>query len=80
MLIAAAAQRWNVAPDTCFADQGRVYCRANGQSLPYGALVAGVRNQPVPKDVPLKQPGQFKLIGRSLLVWSRRSVNGWSGW
>jgi isoquinoline 1-oxidoreductase beta subunit len=77
MLIAAAAQRWNVAPDTCFADQGRVYCRANGQSLPYGALVQAVRSQPVPKDVPLKKAGQFKLIGRSLQrVDTPSKVNG----
>jgi len=65
MLIAAAAQRWHVAPDQCFADQGRVYCRTNGQSLPYGALLDAVAGQPVPQNVPLKKPGQFKLIGRS---------------
>jgi isoquinoline 1-oxidoreductase beta subunit len=65
MLIQAAAERWKVAPDQCFADQGRVYCRANGQSLPYGALVDTVRDRPVPQNVPLKQPGQFKLIGQS---------------
>lgn len=66
MLIAAAAQRWGVAPDTCFADQGRVYSRAGGRSLAYGALIDAVRTLPVPRDVPLKQPGEFKLIGRSL--------------
>ncbi|MCD2314532.1 xanthine dehydrogenase family protein molybdopterin-binding subunit [Sphingomonas sp. IC-11] len=65
MLIAAAAERWRVAPDQCFADQGRVYCRTNGLSLPYGALVDAARGRPVPQEVPLKTPGQFKLIGRS---------------
>jgi isoquinoline 1-oxidoreductase beta subunit len=77
MLIGAAAQRWHVAPDVCFADQGRVYCRTNGQSLPYGELVAAVAQQPVPQNVPLKQPGQFKLIGRSLpRVDTPGKVNG----
>jgi isoquinoline 1-oxidoreductase beta subunit len=66
MLIGAAAQRWNVSPDTCFAEAGRVYSRSNGQSLPYGALVAAVGSQPVPQNVALKQPGHFKLIGRSM--------------
>jgi isoquinoline 1-oxidoreductase beta subunit len=65
MLIAAAADRWKVAPDQCFADQGRVYCRTNGQSLVYGALIDAVRDRPVPQNVALKQPGQFKLIGHS---------------
>ena len=66
MLIEAAAERWHVPADQCFADQGRVYCRTNQQSLPYGALVEAAQARPVPKDVPLKQPGGFKLIGRSL--------------
>lgn len=66
MLIAAGAERWNVTPDQCFADQGRVYCRTNGQSLPYGALVDAVAGRPVPQEVPLKKPGEFKLIGRSV--------------
>jgi isoquinoline 1-oxidoreductase subunit beta len=66
MLIGAAAERWGVRVDQCFADQGRVYCRTNGQSMLYGALVDAVGDRPVPQDVPLKKPGEFKLIGRSL--------------
>jgi isoquinoline 1-oxidoreductase beta subunit len=66
MLIQAGAERWRVPADQCFADQGRVYCRANGQSLSYGELVGAAAGRPVPQDVPLKKPGQFKLIGRSL--------------
>jgi len=77
MLIAAAAARWGVAPDTCFAEGGRVYSRTNGQSLPYGALIDTVRDMPVPQNVPLKQPGHFKLIGRSLpRVDTPAKVNG----
>lgn len=66
LFVEAAAERWHVAADQCFADQGRVYCRSNGQSLPYGALVDAVQGRPVPQNVPLKKPGGFKLIGRSL--------------
>ena len=65
LLIEVAAERWHVSVDQCFADQGRIYCRSNGQSLPYGALVDAVGGRQVPQNVPLKQPGQFKLIGRS---------------
>jgi isoquinoline 1-oxidoreductase beta subunit len=65
MLIQVAAERWRVPAEQCFADHGRVYCRSNGQSLTYGALVDATRGRPVPQNVPLKQPGQFKLIGRS---------------
>jgi isoquinoline 1-oxidoreductase beta subunit len=66
MLIQAGAERWRVPPDQCFADQGRVYCRTNGQSLPFGALIGDAARRPVPQNVALKKPGQFKLIGRSL--------------
>lgn len=66
MLVRVAAQRWGSSPESCFAERGVVHCRATGRSAPYGALVDMAVAQPVPSDVPLKSPDQFKLIGRAV--------------
>ena len=77
MLIGAAAQRWSVAPADCYAERGVVHCRSNGQSAPYGALIAAAVKQPVPKDVALKTPDQFKLLGQPILrIDTPDKVNG----
>jgi isoquinoline 1-oxidoreductase beta subunit len=63
MLIAAAAATWNVDPDSCRAEKGGVTHIPTGQRLDYGALAAKAATMPVPKDVALKEPKDFKLIG-----------------
>jgi isoquinoline 1-oxidoreductase beta subunit len=63
MLVAAAAKRWNVDPSACRAQAGEVLQITTGKKLKYGELVADAAKMPVPKDVPLKQPKDFKLIG-----------------
>jgi CO/xanthine dehydrogenase Mo-binding subunit len=65
MLIAAAADTWGVDAKTCRAEQGSVIHTPTGQRLDYGALAAKAATMPVPKDVALKQPKDFKLIGTS---------------
>lgn len=63
LLIQAAAGQWKVAPDTCHAAAGEVIHTASGRSASYGALAAAAARLPIPKDVPLKDPKTFKLIG-----------------
>jgi len=63
MLIAAAAKRWNVDPESCRAENGEVHHQASGRSLGYGALAADAARLPVPETVTLKKPADFKLIG-----------------
>ena len=62
MLIAAAAKRWRVDSATCHASSGAVI-GAKGQRLSYGQLAQEAARVPVPKDVPLKAPEHFRLIG-----------------
>lgn len=77
MLIAAAAQRWQVPAADCYAERGVVHSRTNGQSLPFGALIAAAGRMPVPKTVVLKTPDQFRLIGRPMRrVDTAAKVNG----
>jgi isoquinoline 1-oxidoreductase beta subunit len=63
MLIAAAAKRWNVDPVSCRAQDGAVLHPASRRRLPYAELAADAAQEPVPQDVPLKDPKHFRLIG-----------------
>ncbi|HET9056767.1 MAG TPA: molybdopterin cofactor-binding domain-containing protein [Chitinophagaceae bacterium] len=65
MLIAAAAKVWNIAPTSCAADMGEVVNTITNQRIKYGELVCKAATLPVPKEVNLKSPRDFKLIGKS---------------
>jgi isoquinoline 1-oxidoreductase subunit beta len=64
MLVAAAAKRWNVDPKSCRAQSGEVVHAPTGKTIKYGELAADAARMPVPKDVALKGPEDFKLIGK----------------
>ena len=66
MLIGAAAKRWNVDPSTCTAGNGEVSHAASGRKLSYGVLAGDAAKQSAPADPPLKDPKDFKLIGKPL--------------
>jgi isoquinoline 1-oxidoreductase beta subunit len=63
MLVAAAAKRWNVDPASCRAQSGKVLHAPTGRSIKYGELSAAAARVPVPDNVALKRPEDFKLIG-----------------
>jgi isoquinoline 1-oxidoreductase beta subunit len=63
MLVAAAAKRWKVDPASCRAQSGEVLHAQTRRSLKYGALAADAARLPVPENVALKRPQDFKLIG-----------------
>ena len=65
MLVTAAALRWGVKPSSCDAHNGVVTHKPSGRSLGYGNLVDAAAMLPVPENVALKEPAQFKLIGTS---------------
>src|SRR5437899_890594 len=66
MLVSAAAETWKVPPGACRAASGAVIHGPSGRSLSYGALVDRAALLPVPRDVTLKDPKDFKLIGTSV--------------
>jgi isoquinoline 1-oxidoreductase beta subunit len=63
MMIAAAAQTWGVPASECYAEDGVVHHRDSGRTLPYGQLVARAASLPVPEQIQLKDPNEFKLLG-----------------
>ena len=62
-LIAAAAANWKVPAAECTAGQGRVL-HSSGKSATFGELAAQAGKMELPKDVKLKDPAQFRLIGK----------------
>jgi isoquinoline 1-oxidoreductase beta subunit len=63
LLVAAAAERWKVAPDQCRTEASVVRGPA-GQSARYAELAADAARIPVPATVQLKQPADFRLVGK----------------
>ena len=65
MLVAAAAQKWAVDPSGCRAQNGSVQ-GPGGQKATYGELAEAASRLPVPKDVKLKEPAEWKYIGKPI--------------
>ena len=63
MLVAAAAQAWNV-PAAEIRTSDSTLTHASGRRATYGEIAAAAAKQPVPKSPPLKTPDQFTLMGR----------------
>lgn len=63
MLITAAAQTWGANESDCYAENAVVIHKPTGKKLSYGELAAKAATLPVPTDVKLKDPKDFKIIG-----------------
>ena len=64
MLVSAAAKRWAVPAGDCVAANGMV--THGPHKAGYGELAAAAAALPVPRDVPLKDPAAFNVIGKPL--------------
>jgi isoquinoline 1-oxidoreductase beta subunit len=63
MLVAVAAERWHVAPDQCRTEASVVH-GPGGQTAKYAELAKDAARREVPKSVRLKNPSEFKLVGK----------------
>ena len=63
MLLSAAAETWGVDKAACRAEQGAVVHTPSNRRLTYGKLVAKAATVPLPHDVPLKDPKDWKILG-----------------
>ncbi len=66
MLIAAAALQWGVAPDECRAENSFVLHSASGRKAGYGELAEAAAKLTVPKEPKVKDPSQFRLLGKRI--------------
>jgi isoquinoline 1-oxidoreductase subunit beta len=63
MFIAAAAAKWNVPASDIVVQKSVVIHSASGRKATLGELAADAMRMPVPKEVTLKDPKDWQLIG-----------------
>jgi isoquinoline 1-oxidoreductase subunit beta len=66
MLIQAAANAWNVPAGECVAANSVITHRPSGRTVKFGQVAEAASKLPVPTEVPLKAPSDWKVIGRSM--------------
>src|SRR2546426_1668827 len=66
MLIAAAAQQWGVPASECSAAAGVITHAPSKRRLSFGKVAGAAAKLEPPKDVKLKDPKDWKLIGKSV--------------
>ncbi|NQV30235.1 MAG: xanthine dehydrogenase family protein molybdopterin-binding subunit [Candidatus Marinimicrobia bacterium] len=66
MLEQAAANKWSVPVEECYANEGMVFHRKSGKKLSFGKLAESAAELPKPESIRLKDPKDFKIIGRSI--------------
>ncbi len=65
MLREAAAQTWNVPVEEVTTKAGVLHHEKSGKSAQYGEMASKAATVPVPKDVQLKAPKDFKIVRHS---------------
>lgn len=66
MLITAAAAKWGINESDCLTENGFVINKINGEKISYGNLVEVASKLAIPKDVKLKDPKDYKIIGKKV--------------
>jgi isoquinoline 1-oxidoreductase subunit beta len=64
MLIAAAAETWQVEPSSCRTEKSQVIHAASGRRLSFGQLAEKAAGLTPPQKAEVKDPKDFKLIGK----------------
>jgi isoquinoline 1-oxidoreductase beta subunit len=64
LLVQAAADRWKVPASEITVSKGVVAHATSGKTASFGDLAVAAGKLPAPKEVKLKDPSQFRLIGR----------------
>jgi len=77
ILVQAASQQWKVEPASIRTEKGEAIHEASGRRVAYAALIDRAQGLTPPKDPPLKDIKDFKLIGKPLKrVDTPDKVNG----
>ena len=80
MLVTVAAKNWHVEPSACHVDNGAVVHTATGKRLNYGALVEEAAKLPVPANPAMKDPKNYKYIGKPMKrLDTPAKINGKAG-
>ena len=66
MLIQAAANEWKVAASECSAANSVITHKGSGRTTTYGKVAEAAAKLEAPKDVALKDPKDWKVIGKPM--------------
>jgi isoquinoline 1-oxidoreductase beta subunit len=66
MLIEAAANEWKVPASECSASNSVITHNPSGRTTTFGKVAAAAAKVEPPKDVPLKDPKDWKIIGKGV--------------
>ncbi|MBO0321514.1 xanthine dehydrogenase family protein molybdopterin-binding subunit [Muricauda sp. CAU 1633] len=67
IFIVAAAQKWQLDPSDCFSENGFVYHNSSERKASYASLITLAKDLPAPFDIKLKDPSDYKYIGKRLI-------------
>lgn len=74
MLLAAAAQRWSTSKNNCSANNSEVINKTTLEKISYGELANIAAEQPLPTNITLKKPQDWKIIGQSKAMIDAREI------
>ena len=63
MLVAAAAAKWGVSPESCQTVKSVVIHQGTDRRISYGELTAEAGKQPIPESPSLKGRSEYRLLG-----------------
>lgn len=64
MLVSAAAKAWSVPATEIVVSKGTLFHAASGRGATFGAFADAAAKEPVPRNVTLKSPAEWTLIGK----------------
>jgi len=64
MLLQAAAGQWKIDKSACRTENGVIYHDASNRKVTYGTVAKAASTLPVPQNVPLKDPKNYRIIGK----------------
>jgi isoquinoline 1-oxidoreductase beta subunit len=66
LLMEAAAKKWQVTIGDLETDKGVITNKLSGETIGYGAIAMEAVSIPLPEEITLKDPKDFKLIGKNV--------------
>ena len=66
MLVRAAADKWSVSPSECTASNSVITHTPSKRTTTFGEVAEAAAKLEAPKDVPLKDPSTWKVVGKSV--------------